>query len=135
MSERPHIMGSPPEGGKFKLVVENGSVQFIGMVLQGPRGKEKPEEVNLIPPNGTKVIFARALQLALKNGSILTLKGSKGAVLCQVEFTGYNRPQALMFPDRIVLLEWLVPDQEVKLFSAPEDPRSNVNHYYSTLCG
>ena len=132
MAERPHIMGSPPEGGKFRLVAENGHMSFIGMMPVGLKdeGTEREEEVNLAPPNGTKVVFLHQPQFGLKDDSTLTYKISKEAVFCQVELAGHHRPYALMFPDRIVLLEWLVSNQEVKLFEGERDPRSHRNPYY-----
>ena len=60
MGKRSHIMASPPEGGKFRILHEDGYPAFVGMVTVGlaESKTEREEEVNLSPGTGTKIIFA-----------------------------------------------------------------------------
>ena len=126
MAERPHVMGDPPHGGRFRLVREGKYTHLVGMILRGPEGKEREEEVNLLPGTGTKAVFVKTPKLLLEDGSTAEVAG-KEALLCKLD-SGTGPEDAFLFPRGALLLNWFAPEQEVILY--PHKLEAGRNPYY-----
>ena len=133
MAERSHIIGSPPEGGRFRLVEESGHVSFVGMMTVGlaESKTEREEEVNLYPGTGTKVVFANKPELLV--GGQKHILPVQQALLCLLDYGPAIPVHVLLFPFPYgaLRLDWFAPGQELQLFAAERHKR---NAYYPDIC-